>query len=445
MSAGTGGRDGLFVDGIRRGRTEGPGDGVAEDGVAEDGVAEDGAAEGGTRRAVAVGAVPGVVGGSAAVMFSDLRPSSPPSPSPSPSGSPSAGGSAPGAPSAPLPRARTAARPEAPDRRAKRRSAKIAQRIVPDDLQPEVLRLELTELGDAFRAYQRRPEPDLALLAGLHDRKARAFTAWAAATGDASLREEADRAAAAARTTREMNANRLGLTVDGEGPVVQRLLTRGQGAHARGVLEYVRVHAPLPGAEARLAVLMLALRAARAGTGNVTGQDLGGWLQGDAERVLQELVDVGWLLLPDEVTVADALDSRPEEPTQVTVPSLLPAERRPLSFGKVTRARLSGWAQRVVGDRKLRKKKAGAATRLLAVYTAAHSRPDGGLGERGEGAGDDGLDLGAVASFCGLRPEDVAGHAGPLVAADWLAEADTAGGRLRGRLGERVLPLSGLL
>ncbi|MFC9060378.1 hypothetical protein ACFTXB_20375 [Streptomyces sp. NPDC057074] len=262
------------------------------------------------------------------------------------------------------------------------RRGKIAQRIVPDDLQPDVLRLELTELGDAFRAYQRRPEPDLAVLAELHDRKARAFALWAEVTDDASLREEAVRAEAAARTTREMNANRLGIEVDGSGPVVERLLTRGQGAHARGVLEYVRVHAPLPGAGAHLAVLTLSLRAARAGAGNVTGQDLSGWLQGDAERVLRELVDVGWLRLPEGVDAADALDSRPEEPIQVTVPSLLPAETRPLPFGKVTRARLSGWVQKVVGDRKLRRKKAGAATRLLAVYTAAHSRPDGRLGER---------------------------------------------------------------
>ncbi len=354
-----------------------------------------------------------------------------------------------GAGTASVPRARPAPRPRPGGVPAGHLGAgrwgKIAQRIVPDDLQPEVLRLELTELGDAFRAYQRRPEPDLAVLAELHDRKARAFALWADVTEDASLREEAVRAEAAARSTREMNANRLGIEVDGGGPVVERLLTRGQGAHARGVLEYVRVHAPLPGAGARLAVLMLTLRAARAGTGNVTGQDLGGWLQGDAERVLQELVDVGWLRLPEGVDVADALDSRPEEPTQVTVPSLLPAETRPLPFGKVTRARLSGWAQKVVGDRKLRKKKAGAATRLLAVYTAAHSRPDGRLGERVEGAAGDGAGLDAVASFCGLRPEDVAEHAEVLVAAGWLTEADIAGGRLRGRLGERILPLSGLV
>ncbi|MZE69445.1 hypothetical protein GTW93_10780 [Streptomyces sp. SID5789] len=350
-----------------------------------------------------------------------------------------------GAGTASVPRARPAPRPRPGAVPAGHLGAgrwgKIAQRIVPDDLQPDVLRLELTELGNAFRAYQRRPEPDLAVLAELHDRKARAFALWADVTEDASLREEAVRAEAAARSTREMNANRLGIEVDGGGPVVERLLTRGQGVHARGVLEYVRVHAPLSGAEARLAVLMLSLRAARAGTGNVTGQDLAGWLQGDAERVLQELVDVGWLRLPDDFTADDALTSRPEEPTQVTVPSLLPGEPRPFSFGKVTRARLSGWAQRVVGDRKLRKKKAGAATRLLAVYTAAHSRPDGRLGS----AEDDGLDLDTVASFCALRPEDVAGHAGLLVAADWLVEAETAGGSLRGRLAERVLPLSGLL
>ncbi|MFE0819533.1 hypothetical protein ACFW4M_20645 [Streptomyces sp. NPDC058794] len=412
MSAGTGGRDGLFADGTDGGRTDG----------------------------VTTGR--GAVNGGGAVMFSDLDPappglaSSPATPPAPPSGSPS-----PAPRPAPLPRPRTAAQRGGPSRRAKQRPPTIAQRIVPDDLQPDVLRAELIELGDAFRAYQRRPAPDLALLAELHDRKARAFAVWATVTDDAALREEAERAETAARTTREMNANRLGVPADGAGPVVDRLLTRGQGAHARGVLEHIRTHAPLPGAQERLAVLMLTLRAARAGTGNVTGQDLSGWLQGDAERVLQQLVDVGWLRLPEDVTAGDALTSRPEEPTRVTVPTLLPAAPRPYRFGKVTRARLSGWAQKVVGDRKLRKKKADAAARLLAVYTAAHSRPDGRLG----GGGDDGgLLLDTVASFCAVRPEDVAGHVALLVTADWLVEADTTGGRLRGRLAERVLPLSGL-
>ncbi|MBA4867141.1 hypothetical protein H1V43_38840 [Streptomyces sp. PSKA54] len=32
---------------------------------------------------------------------------------------------------------------------------------MPHDLEPDVLRLELIELGDAFRAYQQRTEPSL--------------------------------------------------------------------------------------------------------------------------------------------------------------------------------------------------------------------------------------------------------------------------------------------
>ncbi|MGW2132373.1 hypothetical protein [Streptomyces coelicoflavus] len=422
MNAGTGDGGGLFVDGADGERTGRVKAGRGLGAVTGGGTVMFSDAPGGGSEApsaVSISCGPGAVGvaESGAVSVPHARPA----PRPGPGGVP------------------------AKSRKARNagRWAKVAQRIVPDDLQPDALRVELTELGDAFRAYQRRPEPDLAVLAELHDRKARAFASWADVTGDASLREEADRAATAARTTREMDANRRGILLDGEGPVIERLLTRGQGVHLRNVLEHVRVGSPRPEAEARLAVLMITLRAARAGTGNVTGQDLGGWLQGDAERVLQELVDVGWLLLPEDVTADDALTSRPEEPTQVTVPTLIPTQPRPFFFGKVTRARLSGWAQKVVGDRKLRKKKAAAATRLLAVYTAAHSRPDGCLGGADEDAG---LALDEVAQFCGLRPEDVAEHAGLLVAAGWLAEEpDTAGGRLRGRLADRALPLSGLL
>ncbi|MFD0492760.1 hypothetical protein [Streptomyces rhizosphaericus] len=120
------------------------------------------------------------------------------------------------------------------------------------------------------------------------------------------------------------------------------------------MLDYVAAHSPHPEAEVRLAMLMLTLRAARAGTGNVTGQDLTGWLQDDAERVLGRLVTGGWLRLPG--TVAEVMASRPEDPVEVTVPTLLPEQPRPFTFGKTTRARISGWAQKVVGDRKLRKR-----------------------------------------------------------------------------------------
>jgi hypothetical protein len=243
---------------------------------------------------------------------------------------------------------------------------------VPHDLEPDVLRLELIEFGDAFRAYQ-RAEPDLVLLADLHERKARAFALWADVSGDGSLRHEAERAEKAAQTTREMHANRggqpAGDTAGDNGPVGERLLTRQQAVHARTVLDYVQAHAPHPEPEVRLAVLMLTLRAARAGTGNITSQDLTGWLQDDAEQVLQRLVAADWLRLPG--TVAEVMASRPEDPAAFTVPTLLPEQPRPFTFGKTTRSRISGWAQKAVGDRKLRKKKATATTRLLALYTAA--------------------------------------------------------------------------
>ena len=353
---------------------------------------------------------------------------------------PAAGVSSPSAPDpASVPRARAVSPGRASGRT--KRWGKIAQRIVPHDLEPDTLRVELIELGDAFRAYQQRAEPDLAVLAELHDRKARAFAQWADVSGDGTLRQEAERAEKAAQTTREMHANRTGQAIGDTagGPVVERLLTRQQAVHARIVLDYAAAHAPHPEAEVRLAVLMLTLRAARAGTGNITGQDLAGWLQDAVEPVLERLVAAGWLRLPG--TASDAMASRPEDPTAVTVPALLPEQPRPFAFGKTTRARISGWAQKVVGDRKIRKKKLGTATRLLALYTAAHARADGHLGHLEDG----GLDLDQVAAFCTLPPEEVTRHAELLVGADWLTEADIAGGRLRGQLTERVLPLGGLL
>lgn len=314
---------------------------------------------------------------------------------------------------------------------------------MPHDLEPDELRVELIDLGDAFRAYQQRTEPDLALLAELHERKARAFRLWADVSGDGSLRHEAKRAEKAAQTTREMHANRTGQPVGdaaaGGGPVAERLLTRPQAEHARTVLDYAAAQAPHPQAEVRLAVLMLTLRAAKAGTGNLTGQDLTSWLQGDAERVLQQLVAADWLRLPG--TVAEAMALRPEDPITITVPALLPEQPRPFDFGKTTRARISGWAQKVVGDRKIRKKKLGAAARLLALYTAAHTRPDGRLGRIEDG----GLNLKEVAVFCALPSDQVIEHAELLITADWLTEADTDGGKLSGQLTERILLLGGLL
>ncbi|WP_372411977.1 hypothetical protein [Streptomyces luteireticuli] len=77
----------------------------------------------------------------------------------------------------------------------------------------------------------------------------------------------------------------------------------------------------------------------------------------------------------------------------------------------------------------------------MALYTAAHTRPNGRLGS----AEDDGLAPDQVAAFFTLPPDHIGEHAELLLAADWLTEADTSGERLRGQLAERALPLGGLL
>jgi hypothetical protein len=89
----------------------------------------------------------------------------------------------------------SAATPESREDRATDRAA----------LRPESLRVELNELGDAFRAYQQCDQPDLALLAELHDRKSRAFSRWADVTGNENLRHEALRARAAAKAARQQH------------------------------------------------------------------------------------------------------------------------------------------------------------------------------------------------------------------------------------------------
>ncbi|MFJ2738411.1 hypothetical protein ACIO3O_01960 [Streptomyces sp. NPDC087440] len=324
-------------------------------------------------------------------------------------------------------------RTAAPRPRRPRRQGKIAQRLVPHDLRPVSLRDELIELGDAFRTYQKSGEPDLAALADLHERKARAFVTWAAATGDDSLRAEAERAEQAAATARTQHAHRTGEGVPGG---IERVLTSpNHWTHARTVLAHVRDNSPVPGPEARLLILLLTLRSARTGSGNVTGQDVNGWPLGDPEQVLQDLVDSGWIQLPS--TVQDLLTSAPEDPTAILVPTLVPAPGTvgPFGFGKVARTKLSGWAQKGVGDRKLRKKKTPAATRLLALACAAHSSGDGSLGSGGEG-----LEAAELAAFCAIDSSQLAEHLDQLVAFDWLAEASLSEGRVTGRLSERVLP-----
>ncbi len=155
----------------------------------------------------------------------------------------------PGSPTAPPPR-RCAGRAGPPlrARAAPPPQKKIAQRVIPHDLHPTSLRDELVELGDLFRAYQQRPEPDLALLADLHERRPAPSAAGPTSPATALLRWEARRAEQAAAAIRLQHLQRTGGVPAGDGPAVARLLTApAQWEHARSVLAYAADHSPLPG------------------------------------------------------------------------------------------------------------------------------------------------------------------------------------------------------
>ncbi|MEU3620582.1 hypothetical protein ABZ725_51360 [Streptomyces sp. NPDC006872] len=217
-----------------------------------------------------------------------------------------------------------------------------------------------------------------------------------------------------------------------------RLLTvPTQWEHARSVLAHVADHTPLPGPEARLLVLMLTLRTANTGTGNLVGQDLTALGLTDPEDLVEKLTGCGWLTQPG--TAGDLLASRPENPTPISVPSLAPREdgTGPFTFGKKMRPKLSGWAQKVVSDRKLRRAKAAAGTRLLALTLATRTHASGILGP-----GSQGIALNALTDWAPVDSGELQHVVDQLTAADWLTDAALTDAQLTGQLTERVLPLT---
>ncbi|WP_324289002.1 hypothetical protein [Streptomyces sp. CoH17] len=282
----------------------------------------------------------------------------------------------------------------------------------------------------------------MALLADLQERKARAFTTWADVTCEGALRWEARRAEQAAAATRLQHQQRTGTitggSTDNDGPAVTRLLTVAtQWDHARSVLAHVADHTPLPGPEARLLVLMLTLRAAHTGTGNLVGQDLAALGLTDPQKLVEKLTGCGWLTLPS--TAGELLASRPENHTPITVPSLVPLEDNagPFTFGKKMRPKLSGWAQNVISDKKLRKAKATSATRLLALTLATQSDASGRLGPDGHG-----ITLNALTGLVPVVAGELQHLVDQLTQADWLTDAALTDTHLTGQLTERVLPLT---
>ncbi|MGW2849378.1 hypothetical protein ACWC5G_31970, partial [Streptomyces sp. NPDC001274] len=183
--------------------------------------------------------------------------------------------------------------------------------------------------------------------------------------------------------------------------------------------------------------LMLTLRTAHTGTGNLVGQDLTGLGLADPGELVERLTGCGWLELPG--TVADLLASRPENATPITVPSLVPEEdgTQPFGFGRKMRPKLSGWAQRVVSEKKLRKSKPPAESRLFALTLASRTDASGRLGRDGQG-----IALDVLTAQVPVDPAEFEPLVDRLTTVDWLTDAAFTDTHLTGQLSERILPLT---
>jgi len=174
-------------------------------------------------------------------------------------------------------------------------------------------------------------------------------------------------------------------------------------------------HSAYPESEVHLAVHILTLRAARDGTGKITGQKSGRLAsRGCRAWVLERLVADDWLRLTGTVTEAPSRAPRSPSPRCCPVgPARSPSAR--------TSAQGSPAGRESRGRPEDPQEKPGATTRLLALYTIAHARPDGRLGR----AEDCGLPLGKAAASCALSPGEVTEHSELLITADWLGPTST--------------------
>ncbi|MFD4034549.1 hypothetical protein ACFWVP_29585 [Streptomyces sp. NPDC058637] len=147
-------------------------------------------------------------------------------------------------------------------------------------------------------------------------------------------------------------------------PPIAFLLTARQGEAARRLLAYVG-SLPLEGADAQLLAVVVAIRSARGGTGNLTGQDLRSLRLADAEGAVAAVGALGWQAR------GDLIGGNPDVPVAITVPDLVDDSDRRLPFAKMTRSRVSGWTNRTLTAKPARKTSTEA--RLAALYLAAHA------------------------------------------------------------------------
>ncbi|MFE9399921.1 hypothetical protein [Streptomyces flavidovirens] len=111
--------------------------------------------------------------------------------------------------------------------------------------------------------------------------------------------------------------------------------------------------------------MVVAIRAARGGVGNLTGADLSALRLGDARGAVDALRGLGWQM--DDTL----FDGDPATPVPITVPDLTHETDRPLPFGKNMRSRVSGWTTRALSAKPV--KKLPPAARLAGLFLAAHS------------------------------------------------------------------------
>ncbi|MFF1921358.1 hypothetical protein ACFVW8_12395 [Streptomyces sp. NPDC058221] len=142
------------------------------------------------------------------------------------------------------------------------------------------------------------------------------------------------------------------------------LLTPRQGEGARELLSYVAA-LPVASVDAQLLAVVVAIRAARSGIGNLTGTDLRSLRLDDPERALAELTAAGWQV------PGDLIGGDQDKPVGIVVPGMTPGPGHTMPLGKGTRSRVSGWAMRTRMAKPV--KKTGPATRLAGLFLAAHS------------------------------------------------------------------------